>query len=243
LLVILTNLAVTYNLYEWQRWRAIDKVKQEEIRKVRMKETPTFLSLNNLPTTNTDIKRFDEQYAYRPFELKGYFDHTKEVLVKTQREGEDGFQVITPFFCYTDSEGKSQALLIDRGWITPEWADKRLHYNGAIGPQTIHGIFFKGDSSNKYSRNNESFENKWNVVKPDQIATYLLLDNKDVASKYVVKQIIMNPIEKNAYPLTMNIEDVSNWPVHAQTNLNYSSLWFGATFLNLFGNVFLWFYL
>jgi cytochrome oxidase assembly protein ShyY1 len=208
-----------------------------------MQETPIHLNYNNLPTKTSDIKKFDEEYAYRPYQLRGYFDHTKEILVKTQREGENGYQVITPFYCYTDKDGKEQALLIDRGWITPEWADKKLHYNGAIGPQTIHGIFFKGDSSNKYSRNNESFDNIWNVVKPEQIATYLLMENRDVASKYVVKQIIMNPLEKNAYPLTMNVEDVSNWPVPANINMNYSSLWFCATFLNVFGNVFLWLYL
>jgi cytochrome oxidase assembly protein ShyY1 len=208
-----------------------------------MKENPTLLTFNNLPASITDIKKFDEEYAYRPFELKGYFDHTKEILVKTQRDGEDGFQVITPFYCYTDSEGKNQPLLIDRGWITPEWARKKLHYNGAIGPQTINGIFFKGNSSNKYSRNNETMDNKWHVVKPDQIATYLLLENRDISSKYVVKQIVMNPIEKNAYPLTMNIDDVSNWPIAAQTNLDYSSLWLVATFANLFGNVFFWLYL
>jgi cytochrome oxidase assembly protein ShyY1 len=208
-----------------------------------MQEKPTRLTFNNLPTKTTDIKKFDEEYAYRPFELKGYFDHTKEILVKTQRDGEDGFQVITPFYCYTDKDGKEQALFIDRGWITPEWARKKLHYDGAIGPQTIHGIFFKGDSSNKYSRNNEAYHRKWNVIKPGDMATYLLLENKDVASKYIVKQIIMNPTERNPYPLTMSFEDVSNWPVPAQTNLNYSSLWFAVTFANVFGNVFLWLYL
>ncbi len=163
--------------------------------------------------------------------------------MKTQRDGENGFQVITPFYCYTDTNGKEQPLLIDRGWITPEWAEAKKHYEGAIGPQTIHGIFFKGDSSSKYTTNNESMANTWNVVKPDQIATYLLLDNKDIASKYIVKQVIFDPTKRSPYPLTMNVSDVSNWPVHPATNFNYASLWLGATLLNVFGNVFLWLYL
>jgi hypothetical protein len=117
------------------------------------------------------------------------------------------------------------------------------HWEGAMGPQTITAIVFKGDSSNKYSRNNESLNNIWHTIKPKEIATSLLLDNREIAGQFMLRQIELDANEKSPFPKVLAIEDVGKWPIDAQTNMNYSSFWYAATFLNIFGNMFVWLYL
>jgi cytochrome oxidase assembly protein ShyY1 len=187
-------------------------------------------------------EEIDKEYSYIPFELKGYFDHTKETLVHTPKDGENGYEIITPFYCYTDENGKEQAVLVDRGWITEQWSEHKKHLEGAVGPQTITGIVYKGDSSNKYSRSNEGKHDKWSTIKPQEFATKLLLDNRDIAGQFMFKQVDLDN-KSNPFPKTLNLDDLENWPVDARTNLNYSSMWYALTYANIFGNLFFWLYL
>jgi cytochrome oxidase assembly protein ShyY1 len=159
------------------------------------------------------------------------------------RDGEMGFEVITPFYCYKDENGQEQAVLIDRGWVTKEWSDFKKHWEGAMGPQTINAIVFKGDGDNKYSKNNEGLHGTWNTVKPKEIATNLLLNNRELSGQFLLKQIELDPNENHPFPRMLNALDVEKFPIDAQTNMNYSSFWYAATFLNIFGNMFVWLYL
>ncbi len=43
------------------------------------------------PWLDLNQREFNEKYAYVPFVLSGYFDHSQEVLVKTPRLGNFNF--------------------------------------------------------------------------------------------------------------------------------------------------------
>ena len=133
-----------------------------EIRKTRLFEEPTLLNLSNiktLPWSNMEVKEFNEKYAYKPMTLYGQFDHTLEVKVARVKEGkiyflpfqgEAGFQIITPFYCYTNENGESCPLLVDRGWIHFDIGKETRHRSSHVGPCMIRGLLFKGNSDNKY---------------------------------------------------------------------------------------------
>jgi cytochrome oxidase assembly protein ShyY1 len=64
--------------------------------------------------------------------------------------GESGFQIITPFYCYRNSKGELQALLVDRGWIPFDLQYGNRHIGTSTGMVRLIGSFYKGESSNKY---------------------------------------------------------------------------------------------
>jgi hypothetical protein len=107
---------------------------------------------------------------------------------------------------------------------------------------TIYGVITKGSDANKYSLGNDVHNKRWNTTNPSQFSAYLFLDNKE-ASQVVVRQIEMNPDNRGLMPKTLNIQEVSNWPVKTSLNHLYAQFWAGATFFNIFTNMFVWLYL
>lgn len=72
-------------------------------------------------------KEFDVFYRMKPAYLKGYFDHKKEILFPEEKDGIDGYRVITPFYffsCLFDDPSAEEkkivqdkgGLAVDRGW-------------------------------------------------------------------------------------------------------------------------------
>jgi hypothetical protein len=83
----------------------------------------------------TPIKEFDNIYRMRSAMMMGQFDHNKEILFPRSKNGEPGYDVITPFYyydkfvldndnTYIDDKGREVkaevpergALAVNRGW-------------------------------------------------------------------------------------------------------------------------------
>lgn len=75
-----------------------------------------------------NLDKFEADYSMKPVAVKGVFDHTREVKVQKVRNGEKGFDVVTPFYTHLDAQGKEQAILVNRGWIPLDLKDMRMHY-------------------------------------------------------------------------------------------------------------------
>lgn len=110
---------------------------------------------------------------------------------------------------------------------------------------TINGVIYTVGThpGTKYSRENDIKSDKWFTLKPNEIATYLGLDNQSLVSRFVVRQIELDPSNKGMMPQVLNISEVDNWPVKASTNGIYANFWMGVTFFNVFTNMFVWLYL
>ena len=79
------------------------------------------------------------KHRCRPYYIIGQVDHSKEILIPRKKDGEDGFDVLNPLYCYDGgkisfrqmSEGTQQPIIIDRaavivnrGWIPYSLKDK-----------------------------------------------------------------------------------------------------------------------
>lgn len=187
-------------------------------------------------------REFNEQWAYRPFLISGRFDHDKEVLVERNKDGESGYQVVTPFYCYTGNNGEEQALLVDRGWVPYDWSDTAKHRT-PVGNTVITGVLYRGDSSNKYSKENAPRYEKWRTINPEEISIYVGLNNKEVAKQAIVKQIDFDSVNKTMFPKVMSKDDLFRWTISPEDHKKYSKFWMAATFVNIFSNLYVWLYL
>ena len=89
----------------------------------------------------------------KPVKVRGIFDHTKEVQIEKERNGEKGVDIVTPFYTHLDKNGKEQAILVNRGWVPKDLKDQRLHF-GTQSMGSITGLLYRGDSKTKYSKPN-----------------------------------------------------------------------------------------
>ena len=94
----------------------------------------------------------------------------------------------------------------------------------------------------KYSKNNDIAGGKWYTQKPDEIASFLYLPNRQFSSQFMLRQVEFNPINKSTTPVILNVSELGHFPVSSETNGNYSEMWRAFTFLNIFSNLLVWVY-
>jgi cytochrome oxidase assembly protein ShyY1 len=239
---------ITFRFYDWHRSRMLEKLREAEIRKKTLLQKPKDIqSLYNAEKGTfpwSDLSTFDlnKNFAYLPIELVGEFDHSSEIAVKSLRNGEDGYEVITPFYCYKDSTDVVQPVLVHRGWVHYDYKNDRKHQIGAVGRQKIKGVVYRPEG-NKFSKQNDLILNEWVKVDANQIAIANLLPNREVSSKFLIRQVEYNPINKSLMPVVYNLDDVGKYPIPPESNGSCAALFKGLTILNLFTNLFVWVYL
>lgn len=241
---------VSFSVYDWQIRRFLEKKRETQTRIDRVSEKSENIqklyspnSDQKFPWIGLNVKDFNNSFAYRPIELTGQFDHSKQIFVEKIKEGEEGFDIVTPFYCYRDEKGEVQPVLVNRGWIPFDSKESHLYLANNVGLVTIKGLVYKGDESTKYSKDNDIKGSNWHTFKPDEIAAVMYLPNKNVASQFVVKQIEFNPVNKSALPVVLNISDLARYPISEESNAKYAEFWNTLTFLNIFSNLFVWIYL
>lgn len=240
----------SFSVYDWQRRRMLEKHREVEIRTSRVVEEPvdiqSFYNPKNsakFPWIGMNVKQINENFAFKPIELNGQFDHSQQTLIARLREGDEGFDIVTPFYCYTDENKNLQPVLVNRGWIPYDYKGYGNMYTNSTGPVSITGLVYKGDLSHKYTKENDINADQWKTQKPYEIAYYNDLPNKEVSSQFVVKQIEYNPINKSSFPVVLNVSELGHFPISPETNANYATLWKALTFLNIFSNLVVWVYL
>jgi cytochrome oxidase assembly protein ShyY1 len=97
--------------YNWQMDRKKWKESLIEERSVKLSVPVKEIKLEeveSLPTEPEALAKFQDKWMYRPLVIKGVFDHDKEEMVNRTRDGDRGYDVITPL--YTDVNGKTGGL-------------------------------------------------------------------------------------------------------------------------------------
>lgn len=242
---------MTFNAYKWQKRRKLEKIEEIRLRDQKLSQQPQEIkSVNELNWLNKTDEEFSEKYAYRPYKLKGKFDHSKEVLIQRTRDGiffsfktcflgEPGFIVVTPFYCYKDQNNKDYPLLVDRGWIPHDFANQNEHKVNAKGQLLINGILYRGDKANQYTK--ETIQDKRFVtINPEELSNYLELPNKEIAKQALIKQIEFENVNKTNLPRVISKEDLMNWTITPEKHQAYYRFWMTATILNVLSNIYVW---
>jgi cytochrome oxidase assembly protein ShyY1 len=104
---------VSFNVYDWQRRRAVEKKHEVDQRINRVTGEPVDIqsyynskNSNKFPWVGLNSRELNLQFGWRPIELNGQFDHSRQVLIEKVKDGEEGYDVVTPFYCYSDENGE-----------------------------------------------------------------------------------------------------------------------------------------
>ena len=113
---------------EYQGRRGDEKVKEAERRKQLLSQAPVDITPENKgkhiwSAEAENLDRFEANWSMKPVQIKGIFDHTREIRVEKEYKGEKGVQVITPFFTHLNAQGQEQAILVNRGWVPVDLKD------------------------------------------------------------------------------------------------------------------------
>lgn len=114
-----------------------------------------------------DPNKIDE-FDYRRVTAKGRYRHDQEMLVGPRtREGENGYQVITPL----ERPGGASKILINRGWISKR---KRLQADRRDGlPEgdvTVQGLLRSPWKKNMFTPENQPLKNEFYFPDIEQMA-------------------------------------------------------------------------
>jgi len=237
---------LTFNAYRWQTRRKLEKVKEMENRDKRLKEQGLRL--------NDEILRYFkmvEEWEFKPVILKGYFGD-EHVQVFRTRENETGFHVVSLFYCYHDEAGVIRPVIVDKGWIPYTYSDIFFENFKKGNIMEISGIIYKGDKKNKYSLTSNDLNearDKLISMNPEEISEILKLENKNISSQFIVKEVDFNLLNKNKgkknpqYPTKVSYNDLMVWYVTPEKHQNYANFWITVTVMNIISNLFVWMYL
>jgi len=105
------------------------------------------------------IKDFD----YRRVYAKGRFRHDQEMLIGPRiHDGHDGYLVVTPLERQTEGSSEKTKILVCRGWIPKDKADKRVRPDGlATGDVTVQGLLREPWKRNMFTPVNKPQEGKF----------------------------------------------------------------------------------
>jgi hypothetical protein len=84
---------------------------------------------------------------------------------------------------------------------------------------------------------------KFYSIDLNEIAITLDLPNQDQAKQGLVKMINYDEQTQNLFPTSLTPDDLQKFTITPEHHENYSRLWYGLTYANVFANMFLWLYL
>lgn len=218
--------------------------KSDEVNKriKRFQNKPISLSDNrNIETFSQPINRreFNHKWAYQPVELYGKFEHSKEILVKAFRDGEEGFQIFTPFY-FLNEDLQENAIFVDRGWVDDFESKSHRHTNNQVGVIPLRGVLTQVATNSKHSKENNIRDNEWHSVNLEEMTKYSRLPNQQLAKSVYLKQIDQSQDASSVFPLTETIKSINEFHTSPEKHLSLSRFFGLLTFTNVFANLVFW---
>ena len=150
-----------------------------------------------------DKKQFDEQWLYKPIRLRGLFDHDKENFIQRTRDGDRGYEILTPLYMKVDRKtGDLHGMMINRGRIPYEYRDSRMHWTPATEEQTVEGVLFYDEGYDKDNEKNSAGKITKESLAGQQFSEIRInlqelvgktdLVNKDFATKVYLKAVSLS---------------------------------------------------
>ena len=92
-------------------------------------------------------------------------DHSKEIKIAKEQNGEKGFETITPFYTHLDKKDNACGLLVNRGWMPKDL--HKFNYDKNQEQTIVRGILYRGDPHTKYSEDNIPLFNSYRTAWPE----------------------------------------------------------------------------
>jgi cytochrome oxidase assembly protein ShyY1 len=177
----------------------------------------------------------------KPVEIKGIFDHNREMQVEKERNGEKGVDIVTPFYTHLDSQGKEQAIIVNRGWVPWDLRNQRLHY-GADTMGTISGVLYRGDVETKYSKSNNPTIGQYLNVRPYDSSLIMQMPNQEEASQMMLHMIDFREDRRQVLPTVPSVNELSSFVISPSRHASYEMMWRMMAFSGVAANTALWLY-
>jgi cytochrome oxidase assembly protein ShyY1 len=192
-------------------------------------------------TKAADIDQFESDYSFKKVKVRGIFDHNREIQVEKLRNGENGVEIVTPFYTHLNEKGEECGILVNRGWVPVDLKDLKYHYTGVTSGE-ITGVLYRGDNQTKYSIPNEPTIDRYHYVNPLDISLISQMKNLDEASKFMLMQVDTNNETRQILPTAPNADELTNWKISPERHVAYAELWKYLSFAGIFANTAFWVY-
>lgn len=140
-------------------------------------------------------EEYNVYHRFKPYYIIGQIDYSKEILIPRKRNGQDGYDVINPLYCYEGGRVSFKALfekkdfvkvdraaiVVNRGWIPASLKDRKSRPLELNSRQLIklQGVFRQGKDIHDYKYPNNPDNNEWHNLSLDDIGLFWDLSNFD----------------------------------------------------------------
>ena len=109
---------------------------------------------------------------HRRVRLSGRYLHDREMLIVNRlRRGRAGYGLVTPMLL-----GDGTSVLVDRGWVPLEWADRRPAVRPVDGSDGLVGVLRAGGRLNSWLPDNDPAGGQWFFVDVPQMSAHVGLE-------------------------------------------------------------------
>lgn len=154
---------------------------------------------------------YEANIHFKPYYVIGQMDHSKEILIPKTQNGEEGFIILNPLYCYDGgkvsfksmSEGgeavkvSRSAIIVNRGWIPYNLKDRRSRPWDTNDNQLVkvRGTWRKGKNVHDYKIANNPDNNEWHNLCPEDIATFWELPNANELKFFYFQAVDLDGIK------------------------------------------------
>jgi surfeit locus 1 family protein len=162
---------ITFGLGVWQVNRREWKINLIKMLEERTNEAPI-----EIPEDLNELKK--AEYEYRPFKIKGRFDHSREIILTTRTDltgstSGTGGHVITPF----QLAGRKVTVLVNRGFVPIKKFSVKTRKEGQIEDEIeLVGLLRFNDTRNLFTLENKPEIYEWHSRNIDEMSKYLDTD-------------------------------------------------------------------
>ena len=157
-----------------------------QIKRLIWKENLIYFYINQFENKVINLNQENnlaKQIEFRQISAKGKFLNKNEIYITGKTyEGNAGFHVVTPFLM---DNGK--ILFVNRGWVSEKY---KLPYNRKFSLidkiVTIKGIARLPQKKGYFVPENDPQKNFWITIKPDEIKTYLKLNQQNFITDFYI---------------------------------------------------------
>jgi surfeit locus 1 family protein len=214
-----TGAAVCTNAGFWQLRRKLWKENLISTRTDMLSLAAVKVEENPFPWTETT-----EDWSYKPVEVAGTFDYSKEALILKKYGERVGYRVITPL---TLQDGRT--LIVNRGWMPK---DNKTTITRPTEVTAVTGVLRPSEPQGAFLPQNNSILNEWFYIDLPQLALYANAVNYEEASKHYLQAINFQR-NRETYdgedlpevPLRPVKDELLSWTVMPTTHLAYASFW------------------
>ena len=129
--------------YGWQQERKIWKEQLIEERTKKLQQPVETVTLDQIPLGRMSKEEFDDKWLYKPIKLRGLFDHEKATFIQRTRDGDRGYEILTPLYMHVDKQtGDLYGMMVNRGRIPYEYRDLKMHWTPSQEEQEVEGVLF-----------------------------------------------------------------------------------------------------